>query len=238
MGFVAHLPGEPSHDCVRRALTCLVNMDHRGAEGSDAATGDGAGLLLQIPDGLLRAVGPWELPPAGSYGVAVCFLPRDAQRRATLDAVLEGEAGARGLRVLGWRDVPVEPEHLGPLARDSAPVIRQLAVAANRFDGDVDALERRLYVVRRAAESVAGNGEVNTLTGNRNWMAAREGELSSTALGEDLATVLPTVDPDASDSATVDSVLELLVGAGGSVPHALKLLVPEAHEGRDDTVAR
>jgi glutamate synthase domain-containing protein 2/glutamate synthase domain-containing protein 1/glutamate synthase domain-containing protein 3 len=300
VGFVAHLPGEPSHDCVRRALTCLVNMDHRGAEGSDAATGDGAGLLLAIPDGLLRAVGPWELPPAGSYGVAVCFLPRDAQRRATLEAVLEEEAGARGLRVLGWRDVPVEPEHLGPLARDSAPVIRQLAVAADRFDGDVDALERRLYVVRRAAESVAGpqlvipsfsartlvykgmlsapqleafypdlrdarcasavallharfstntfpswelahpyrliahNGEVNTLTANRNWMAAREAELSSTALGDDLATVLPTVDPDASDSATVDSVVELLVRAGRSVPHALKLLVPEAHEGRED----
>ncbi len=300
VGFVAHLAGEPSHDCLRRALTCLVNMDHRGAEGADAATGDGAGLLFQIPDGLLRAVGPWELPPAGSYGVAVCFLPRDGQRRGALEAVLEEEAGARGLRVMGWRDVPVEPEHLGLLARDSAPVIRQLAVAADRFDGDVEALERRLYVVRRAAESVAGpelvipsfsartivykgmlsapqleafypdlrdprctsavallharfstntfpswelahpyrliahNGEVNTLTGNRNWMRAREGQLCSTALGEDLATVLPTVDPDASDSATVDSVVELLVRAGRSVPHALKLLVPEAHEGRED----
>ena len=300
VGFVAHLPGEPSHECVRRALACLVNMDHRGAEGSDAATGDGAGLLLQIPDRLLRALGAWELPPAGSYGLAMCFLPRDDQRRGALEAVIEEQAGARGLRVLGWRDVPVEPGHLGPLARDSAPVIRQLAVAADCFDGDVDALERRLYVVRRAAESVAGaelvipsfsartvvykgmlsapqlepfypdlrdprcasavallhsrfstntfpswelahpyrliahNGEVNTLTANRNWMRAREADLSSSALAGDLATVLPTVDPHASDSATVDSVLELLVRAGRSVPHALKLLVPEAHEGRDD----
>ena len=275
-------------------------MDHRGAEGADDATGDGAGLMLQLPDALLREAGPWALPAPGEYGIAMCFLPTEAARRRVLERELEDTCEARGLRVLGWRDVPVDPEALGELARERMPAIRQLAVAADDFEGDADALERRLYVARRAAETSAGrglvvcsfsartvvykgmlrapqlapfypdlrderctsalallhsrfstntfpswalahpyrliahNGEVNTLTGNRNWMRAREGQLASDLLGDELATVLPAIDPEASDSASVDSVLELLVRAGRSVPHALKLMVPEAQQGRDE----
>jgi glutamate synthase (NADPH/NADH) large chain len=297
VGFVADLSGVPSHETVRRGVECLVNMDHRGAEGADEKTGDGAGIMLQLPDRLLRSI--WSgLPELGQYGVAMCFLPHDPVRRATLEGVLEEVCEGRGLRVIGWDDVPVDPSCLGHVARDCMPVIRRLAVAADRFDGDADALERRLYVVRRAAEKSAGpelkivsfsartlvykgmlratqledffpelrdertesalglmhsrfstntfpswelahpyrmvahNGEVNTLTGNRNWMRAREGAMRSELLGDELAAVLPVVDFQASDSATIDAVVELLVRAGRSVPHALKLLVPEAPAGR------
>ncbi len=302
VGFVAQLSGEPSHECVRRGVECLVNMDHRGAEGADEKTGDGAGIMLQLPDRLLRSV--WDdLPEPGRYGVAMCFLPTDPVRRAALEGVLEEACAGRGLRVLGWRDVPVEPGCLGTVARDCMPVIRRLAVAADRFAGDAEALERRLYVVRRSAEKSAGpdlqivsfsartvvykgmlratqleaffpelcdertesalalmhsrfstntfpswelahpyrmvahNGEVNTLTGNRNWMRAREGAMHSELLGDELAAVLPVVDFEASDSATIDAVVELLVRAGRSAPHALKLLAPEALPGREGVSA-
>jgi len=155
VGFVADLSGVPSHETVRRGVECLVNMDHRGAEGADEKTGDGAGIMLQLPDRLLRSIWP-GLPEPGRYGVAMCFLPHDPVRRATLEGVVEEVCEGRGLRVLGWDDVPVDPSCLGHVARDCMPVIRRLAVAADRFDGDADALERRLYVVRRAAEKSAG----------------------------------------------------------------------------------
>jgi glutamate synthase domain-containing protein 2/glutamate synthase domain-containing protein 1/glutamate synthase domain-containing protein 3 len=274
-------------------------MDHRGAEGADEKTGDGAGIMLQLPDRLLRD--EWQgLPAPGQYGIAMCFLPHEPVRRAALEAVLESACENRGLRPLGWRDVHVDPSCLGELALDCMPVIRQLAVAAERFDGDAEALERRLYVIRREAEKRAGhdlqiisfsartivykgmlratqmedfyadlgderlesalglmhsrfstntfpswelahpfrmvahNGEVNTLTGNRNWMRAREGAMRSELLGDDLAAVLPVIDYEASDSATIDAVVELLVRAGRTVPHVLQLMIPEALAGRED----
>jgi glutamate synthase domain-containing protein 2/glutamate synthase domain-containing protein 1/glutamate synthase domain-containing protein 3 len=283
---------------VRRGIECLVNMDHRGAEGADEKTGDGAGIMMQLPDRLLRSIWP-ELPDPGRYGVAMCFLPHDPVRRAALEAVLEDTCVGRGLRVIGWDDVPTHPDCLGELALSSMPVIRRLVVAADRWDGDRDALERRLYVCRRAAEKSAGgdlkimsfsartivykgmlralqledfypelkdertesalalmhsrfstntfpswelahpyrmvahNGEVNTLTGNRNWMLAREGAMRSELLGDELAAVLPVVDFEASDSASIDAVVELLVRAGRTPAHALKLLAPEASSGRE-----
>ncbi|MEA2478413.1 MAG: glutamate synthase large chain, partial [Thermoleophilaceae bacterium] len=151
LGFVARLDGRPSRETVRRALTALDNLEHRGATGADADTGDGAGILIQVPHVLMRATAGVPLPAPGDYGVAMCFLPRASPRRAELEELLEGQAREAGLGVLAWRDVPVDPEAAGGHARECAPVMRQLFLAA----GDTppgDPFERRLYLFRRRAE--------------------------------------------------------------------------------------
>ena len=155
VAFVARLDGVASHETLVRAATALANLEHRGAEGADAGTGDGAGMTLQLPDALFRdEVGP-ELPPLGSYGVAVCFLPRDAGRATALEQLLNETVEAEGQRVVAWRDVPVEESQAGPAAAATAPLVRQLFVAA--APGlDLDAFERKLYVIRRVAELAAG----------------------------------------------------------------------------------
>ena len=274
-------------------------MEHRGASGADADTGDGAGILTQVPDAFLRATADFELPPHGRYGVGVCFLPQLAERRCELERLLEDTATAEGLTVLGWRDVPVRAAEAGRQAQLFAPVVRQLFLAAPDLDDEL-ALERKLYVVRRVAERTAGadlvipsfssrtvvykgmlsapqlpryfpdlcderfasalalvhsrfstntftswelahpyrliahNGEINTLRGNVNWIRARESQLVSELFGDDLAKVLPVIRPGGSDTATFDNVLELLVLAGSSLPHALMMMVPEAYAGRTD----
>jgi glutamate synthase (NADPH) large chain len=157
VGFVARLDGTRSHETIVRGLTVLENMEHRGAEGADADTGDGAGILMQLPDSFLRASVPFELPPAGRYGVAVCFLPQKKSRRRELEQLLEATVAAEGHVVVGWRDVPVDESKAGSQAMLFAPVIRQLFVgAAADFDGDELAFERKLYVTRRVAERAAG----------------------------------------------------------------------------------
>src|SRR6476661_1811063 len=117
VAFVARLDGTRSHETVERALTALANLEHRGAEGADAETGDGAGILLQLPDAFLRASVSFELPEVGRYGVAVCFLPREPERRAALERLLEGAVESEGHTVLGWRDVPVDEAAAGEQAR-------------------------------------------------------------------------------------------------------------------------
>src|SRR5260221_14009068 len=129
VAVVARLDGVPTHEAVARALTALANLEHRGAAGADADTGDGAGILVQMPDAFLRGLGEVKLPPRGSYGVAVCFLPQKASRRAELERLLEQTAVAGGPTVLGWRDRPVDGPHGGSQARRFAPVARQLFVA-------------------------------------------------------------------------------------------------------------
>ena len=301
VALVARLDGKPTHETVRRAIVALENLEHRGAAGADPNTGDGAGILLQMPDGLMRAVLDEDLPPPGAYGVCVCFLPQDEQRRAELEALLERTVTEEGQRVVAWRDVPVDKDYVGITANFFAPYVKQLVVAASdELAGDQDAFERKLYVIRRVAEIAAGpelvvpsfssrtivykgmltspqllgyypdlqderaesalalvhsrfstntfpswelahpyrmiahNGEINTLRGNVNWMRARESQLASELFGEDLAKVLPIVRPGGSDSATFDNVLELLVLAGRSLPHAVMMMIPEAYDGRDD----
>ncbi len=304
VAMVARLDGVPSHETVQRAVVALENLEHRGAAGADPNTGDGAGILLQLPDELLRGVIGEELPAPGRYGVAVCFLPQDDERRAELEALLTSTVEAEGQRVVGWRDVPVDKDYVGITANYFAPYIKQLVVAAAHAGAarrDQDAFERKLYVIRRVAELAAGpdlvvpsfssrtivykgmltapqllgyypdlqdtrtktalglvhsrfstntfpswelahpyryiahNGEINTLRGNVNWMRARESQLASELFGEeDLAKLLPIVRPGGSDSATFDNVLELLVLAGRSLPHAVMMMIPEAFEGRDD----
>jgi glutamate synthase domain-containing protein 2/glutamate synthase domain-containing protein 1/glutamate synthase domain-containing protein 3 len=338
--MVARLDNEPTHEVIARALTALENLEHRGASGADPLTGDGAGILMQMPDELLRAQSGFELPPAGRYGVLMCFLPTDEQARARVERLLEQAVLAEGQRVLGWRDVPVRPEHTGKTAGACRPEIRQLFVAAgsSAIDAvvesagaaaessgaavessgaagapgrsetafDQDAFERKLYVIRRVVEQaiaasqdaragfyvtssssrtlnykgmlisyqlgafypdlrdercksalalvhsrfstntfpswelahpyrvICHNGEINTVMGNVNWMRARESELASELFGEDLPKILPVVTQGNSDSATFDNVLELLMLAGRSLPHAAMMMIPEAHRGRDD----
>jgi glutamate synthase domain-containing protein 1 len=155
VGMVARLDNRPTHEVISKAITALENLEHRGASGADPCTGDGAGILLQMPDELLRAVVGFELPPLGAYGVMMCFLPReDEAARARLEGLLERTVLAEGQRVLGWRDVPVCEDHTGEVARACRPVIRQLLVGA--ADGsDQDSFERKLYVIRRVCELTA-----------------------------------------------------------------------------------
>src|SRR5438067_8126953 len=108
VGMVARLDNVPTHEVVSRAITALENLEHRGASGADARTGDGAGILMQMPDELLRAVAGFELPPVGRYGVLSCFLPTNDAQRAKLENLLELNVRVQGQRVLGWRDVPVD----------------------------------------------------------------------------------------------------------------------------------
>jgi glutamate synthase domain-containing protein 2/glutamate synthase domain-containing protein 1/glutamate synthase domain-containing protein 3 len=153
VGFVARLDGVPRHEIVELGVRVLVNLEHRGAVGGDKATGDGAGLLLQVPDRFLRAEAGRlgiTLPAAGKYGVGMVFLPPEAGLRGECERLLEGIASAEGLPVLGWRDVPVDPAHLGEFSRATLPAIRQIFLGAGALDAE--ALERKLYLVRRLAE--------------------------------------------------------------------------------------
>ncbi len=156
VAFVAKLTAGADHGVVNRALYALENLEHRGAAGADPTTGDGAGILIQLPDAFLRAVAGVELPPAGRYGVGMCFLPHDAARHDELVALIEGVVAREGQRVLGWRDVPVDDAHVGVVAGRAAPRIRQVLVGASDELADQDAFERKLYVIRRLVEKAAG----------------------------------------------------------------------------------
>src|SRR6266508_4457295 len=125
VAFVATLAGRPGHEIVDQALAALRNMEHRGASGSEADSGDGAGILLQVPDAFLRAVTGLELPAAGGYVVGMAFLPVDPGARAAAEAAVERLAVEEGFAVLGWRDVPVVADMLGATARAAMPVCRQ-----------------------------------------------------------------------------------------------------------------
>src|SRR5689334_15672461 len=299
VGAVADLSGEPTHETVRRALDVLDALEHRGASGAEIDTGDGAGILLQLPDDFLREAVDYRLPLPGRYAVGMCFLPKDPIRRAELERLIERTIHCEDLELLGWRDVPVDSSVPGPSAAAVEPAIRQVLVGAPEHF-DQDDFERKLYVTRRIIEKAAGadlaipsfssrtivykgmltspqlrryfpdlrheltasalalvhsrfstntfpswelahpyrliahNGEINTLRGNVNWMQARESQLASELFGDDLHKLMPVVRPGGSDSATFDNVLELLVLAGRSLPHALMMMIPEAWEGRED----
>src|SRR5437660_2798044 len=148
IALVAKLWGEASHAVVEKALDALENLEHRGAEGADPNTGDGAGILIQIPDAFFRAVlDGVDLPPPGRYAVGVCFLPADDERRAVLEHLIEETVQAEGQHVIWWRDVPVDDRHVGETARLSAPVIRQVLIEADGDIPDQDTFERKLYVI-------------------------------------------------------------------------------------------
>jgi glutamate synthase (NADPH/NADH) large chain/glutamate synthase (ferredoxin) len=155
---VARLDNQPTHEVIRRGMRALINLEHRGAAGADPKTGDGAGMLVQMPDRFFREVVEFELPDPGRYGVAMCFLPRDPEERGQLIEMLEANVRAEGQHVLGWREVPVDPDHVGDTANACRPEIRQLFIGAGEGpeQSDQDAFERKLYVIRRLTELAAG----------------------------------------------------------------------------------
>ena len=294
VAFVATLSGVPSNDIVAKGLTALRNLEHRGAVGSEPDSGDGAGILLQIPDAFLRAVAGVELPAAGTYAAGMAFLPIEESEAAKARTVIEGVAADEGLTVLGWRDVPVEASILGTMSRDCMPSFQLLFVTTPGHALSGVELDRRAFGLRKRAEHEAGvyfpslssrtivykgmltteqleeffpdlldermesalavvhsrfstntfpswplahpfrfvahNGEINTARGNRNWMRAREALLGSDLIPGDMSRLFPICDPEGSDTASFDEVLELLHLGGRSLPHAVMMMIPEAWE--------
>ncbi|MGB5796110.1 MAG: glutamate synthase large subunit [Mycolicibacter algericus] len=320
VAMVVDIHGRRSRDIVDKSITALLNLEHRGAAGAEPHSGDGAGILIQVPDRFLRAVTDFDLPAEGDYATGIAFLPQSARDAATACAGLEKIVESEGLQVLGWRDVPIDDSSLGALARDAMPTFRQLFIAG----ASGMALERRAYAVRKRAEHelgnkgpgqdgpgretvyfpslsgrtmvykgmlttpqlkafypdladerlhsalgivhsrfstntfpswplahpfrrIAHNGEINTVTGNENWMRAREALIRTDVFGaggpegaggaQNSATKLfPICTPGASDTARFDEVLELLHLGGRSLPHAVLMMIPEAwerHESMD-----
>ncbi|WP_425553590.1 glutamate synthase large subunit [Dactylosporangium salmoneum] len=304
VAFVADIHGRRSHDVVFKGLSALRRMDHRGARGAEPNTGDGAGIMIGIPDEFLRAVVPFQLPPAGQYATGLAFLPTDDEAAQRAQRVLEKYALVEGAQVLGWRDVPVDATDLGATALAAMPRIRQVFLSAEKLGspgvvlGGLD-LDRVVYCVRKQTERetrergiqlylpslssrtitykgmltpdqvvsffpdlsdervasaialvhsrfstntfpswelshpyriIAHNGEINTIRGNRNWMAAREALLATENLPGNIRRLFPVCTPEASDSANFDEVLELLHLAGRSLPHAVLMMIPEAWE--------
>ena len=293
VAFIATLRRSPGRDIVDAGLRALRNLDHRGAVGAEAESGDGAGILTQVPDEFVRAVVGADLPPQGSYAIGMAFLPMDPRQAHAAAAHVERIAAQERLSVLAWRDVPVQPDLVGPTARRYMPRFRHLVVTDAAGEATGLALDRRTYRLRKRAEIEAGvyfaslsartlvykgmlttsqlepffndlsdprfaseialvhsrfstntfpswplaqpfrtaahNGEINTVRGNRNWMAARQGNLSAPELGE-IGPLLPVCNEAQSDSASFDEVLELLHLGGRSLPHAVLMMVPEAWE--------
>jgi glutamate synthase (ferredoxin) len=155
MGFVAHIKGKKSHDIVHQALTMLANLEHRGGQGAEKNTGDGAGILLQIPHEFFRcqfAQQGIELPAPGEYGVGMLFLPTDPALREQCEQLLEAIVREEGQDVIGWRTVPTNDATLGEAAKAAQPYIRQVVIGLNVRDHDPLARERKLYVIRKLAE--------------------------------------------------------------------------------------
>ncbi len=293
VGFIAHIKGLKSHKIVEQGLEILDRLTHRGAVGADPRAGDGAGILIQIPDEFFRGVVDFDLPEAGSYAVGMLFLPQDESARSGAEEIITRFVEAEGQSIVGWRDVPVENCGLGDSVKPTEPVVRQLFVAKGDNCADQAAFERKLFVIRKQIDNViretslagdeafyftsissrtitykgmllsnqvgeyypdlvdprissalalvhqrfstntfptwdlahpfrmiAHNGEINTLRGNVNWMAARKNSMASEILGDDLAKVWPLIPEGQSDSACFDNALELLVQGGYSLAHA------------------
>ncbi len=312
-GFIANIKGTASHQIVEQALTILENLSHRAARGSETNTGDGAGVLIQMPHTFLvkacAALG-FALPEPRYYGVGMIFLPADDALRAAFERRLEAIAAEEGQRVLGWRTVPTDGSSLGATAQSAQPVVRQVFIERSPAIKDRMSFERKLYIIRKRVEQairygdlpggngfyvcsmsfktliykgmltpkqvrrfypdlsdpalesslvmvhsrfstntfpswdrahpyryLAHNGEINTLRGNVNWLHSYETRFQSTLFGNELAKVLPVINPDGSDSGMFDNLLELLVLAGRSLPHAMMMMIPEPwskHETMSD----
>ena len=304
VGFVLNLDGRAEHRIVEKGIEVLMNLLHRGATGADPDTGDGAGLLIQMPDAFFREEAErlgFALPQAGAYGVGSMFLPPGGKELADTKAGLQRILLEEGLCALGWREVPVDPSAVGETARASMPSFWQLFAAEPKGRIAGEALERKLLAVRKRAEHELGqkaadgspnayaasfscrtlvykgmmiapqvprfypdlrdarlasavavvhqrystntfpswplaqpfrmlahNGEINTLRGNRNAMAAREPKLKSEVFGGDVEKLLPVLEENGSDSANLDNMLELLALGGREVHHAMLMLIPQA----------
>jgi len=303
IGAVVDILGKRSHSIIEYGKQILVNLHHRGAAGADEITGDGAGILFQIPHEFFfveceEKLG-FSLPQPGQYGVGMVFGSQETKLREQCDKILESAIAYYGLAVLGWREVPTTNDCLGQIALSAEPSIKQIFIDGAGF-GEEN-LERRLYLARRRTERlvkkkfgeqgqdfyitslscrticykgmfmawqlfsyypdlsdeliksalaivhqrystntfpnwrlaqpfrcIAHNGEINTLSGNRNWMRTRQKQMTNELLGDNISDLFPVLTPEMSDSACFDSTLELLVQAGRSMPHAMMMMIPEA----------
>ncbi len=317
VAMVTDIYGRRTHSIVADGLLALENLEHRGAAGAEPNSGDGAGILIQLPDELFRAATDFALPApsasgANTYAAGVCFLPADPELRAVAVRRVTELAQSEGITVLGWRDLPVDPQRadVGATALACMPYMSQLFVTVDPSLGHdrlagID-LDRAIYPFRKQAERVtpeieadgtglyfpslssrtivykgmlttmqlplfyddlrderclsaiaivhsrfstntfpswplahpfrfvAHNGEINTVRGNRNRMRAREAMLATDLIPGDLSRAFPICTPEASDSASLDEVLELLHLGGRSIPHSVMLMVPEAWENVTD----
>ncbi|WP_435684673.1 glutamate synthase large subunit [Sedimenticola selenatireducens] len=304
VGFVANIKGRKSRKIVEQGLEILERLTHRGAVGADPRAGDGAGILIQIPDAFFRELLDFDLPEPGEYAVGMLFLPRDEAARARAEGTVSRFVEDEGQSIIGWRDVPVDNQGLGYSVKPTEPHIKQVFIGCGSNCSDQAAFERKLFVIRKQIEKViresglekgesfyftslssrtitykgmllsdqvgeyypdlkdgrmvsalalvhqrfstntfptwdlahpfrmiAHNGEINTLRGNVNWMAARKHSMASEILGDDLAKVWPLIPEGQSDSASFDNALELLVQGGYSLAHAMMMLIPEAWSG-------
>jgi glutamate synthase domain-containing protein 1 len=302
IGAVVHISGKKDHSILEYGKQILLNLHHRGAASADDITGDGAGILMQIPHDFFKSEGRRlgiQISQPGQYAVGSVFGSKNDELRRICDRILEESIIFNGMKVLGWREVPFKNDCLGPIALSAEPVIRQIFVDGCGLDGED--FERRLFKARKRAERlvherlgregedfyipslscrtlcykgmfmarqlfeyypdlsderlttalaivhqrystntlpnwklaqpfrcIAHNGEINTLSGNRNYMRMREKRLECRILGPDLTDLIPVLDPLGSDSACFDNMLELLVRAGRSLPHAMMMMIPEA----------
>jgi glutamate synthase (NADPH/NADH) large chain len=292
VAMVATLKREATHEIVQQGLEALRNLDHRGASGAEVNSGDGAGIMIRVPDEFLRSVVTFELPAQGAYAIGIAFVPKDFRELNRLDQIAHEE----GLEILGWREVPVDSSSLGATALSVMPDFKMLVIAAKNGETGIQ-LDRLAFCFRKRVEHqlpiyfaslsaqtlvykgmltthqlseffpdlndqrlkspfalvhsrfstntfpswplahpyrfIAHNGEINTVRGNRNWMAAREALLESNLIPGDLRRLFPIVDPQGSDSASFDEVLELLYLGGRSLPHAVLMMIPEAWENHE-----
>jgi glutamate synthase (NADPH) large chain len=298
IGFVAHIKGVKSHDIIKKGLEVLVNMIHRGAESADNVSGDGAGILIQVPHKFFLSKGI-KVPDPGKYGVGLVFLPKNVESRKSCEQILIDAALVEGLDIIDLIDVKVDSSVLGDLSRSTEPHMKQIFLTGNRMEQEE--LERKLLIVRKQAEKkireskikdkeafylpslsskvliykgmftsdqleryfidlkdpeidsaialihsrfstntfptwdlaqpfryLAHNGEINTIKGNRMWMSARESIMKTELFGNDLQKLFPVIEPDKSDSASMDNALEFLILTGKTLPHALSMLIPES----------
>lgn len=295
--MVVNIHGNKSHELVDNALRVLENMRHRGAEGADNKTGDGAGIMLQIPHEFILLQGI-PVPEKGKYGTGLVFLPKDEPQQQAILSIMIEEIEREGLSLMHLRTVPTNPECLGVSALATEPAIKQVFITGVT-DDKVPTFERTLYIIRKRIENrvnnkdfyicslssrnivykgmlssmqvrqyypdltnnyftsglalvhsrfstntfptwslaqpfrlLAHNGEINTIRGNRSWFKARESVLSSEALG-DIRGISPIIQPDMSDSASLDNVFEFFVMSGLSLPHAMAVMVPESFNDKN-----
>ena len=295
VGMIVNLNGSKSHELVDSALRVLENMKHRGAEGADNKTGDGAGIMVQIPHEFILLQGI-PVPEKGKYGTGLIFLPKDPKEQEHILSIVIEEIEREGLTLMHLRAVPVNSDILGQSARETEPDIKQVFITGA---GHTENLESTLYIIRKKIEQrvhqkdfyivslssrtiiykgmlsstqvrtyfsdltqpyftsglaivhsrfstntfptwslaqpfrlLAHNGEINTIRGNRGWMEARESVLSTPTLGN-VKDIRPIVQPDMSDSASLDNVLEFFVMSGLSLPHAMAMLVPESFNDKN-----
>ncbi len=298
IGFIAHIKGKVSHDIVEKGFEILRNMDHRGAKGSDNTSGDGAGIMVGIPDKYFRKTLKIALPHKGLYGTGLLFLPPDEKESEACLKILKNIVAEEKLELFFTRAVPVNSGVLGEIAKSTEPFIKQVFITGKM---EQDQLEQKLYIIRKRAEHavynsnipgkhyyyhtglstqtmiykgmftpfqlreyfpdlqsldfessfglvhsrfstntfptwdlaqpfriIAHNGEINTIKGNRLWTHARESLLESGIFGESLKKILPVLEPNKSDSASFDNVLEFLHLTGRSIPHSLCMMIPES----------